>query len=167
MELYFLRHGLAGQYGDPRYKDDSLRPLTDEGRKKMQRISLGMKVLGLKFDAILSSPYLRAKQTAAIVAKAYKIKKVRLTDNLQPPSSVEKLLKEIGARLPQARHVLAAGHEPDLTQMVSALLKSRRHLNIEFKKGGLCCLTIEAGADAVFNWLLTPSQLELLAKAKR
>ncbi len=86
-ELFLLRHGLAGQHGDPKYKDDSLRPLTAEGREKMHRVALGMQTLGLKFDAVISSPYLRAKQTAEIVTRAYKLKNkgIYLTDNLLPP----------------------------------------------------------------------------------
>src|ERR1700679_3972322 len=91
--LYFLRHGLAGQHGDPKYKDDSLRPLTAEGRRKMHAISLGMKTLGLSFDVILSSPYVPARQTAPIVAKKYKLKDsdIYLTENLLPPATVKKL----------------------------------------------------------------------------
>jgi len=56
MKLYFLRHGIAAQRGDAKYKDDSLRPLTAQGRAKIRRASLGMQAFGLKFDVILSSP---------------------------------------------------------------------------------------------------------------
>ncbi len=170
MELYFLRHGLAGQHGDPKYKDDSLRPLTNQGCEKMQRAACGMQALELNFDAILSSPYLRARQTAEIVAEAYKTnkKEIYLTDNLLPPAPIEKLLREIQASFPEANHVLLVGHEPHLTQLVSQLLKSKP-LSIDFKKGGLCCLSVENSSDglvAVLNWLLTPSQLNLMSKEK-
>jgi phosphohistidine phosphatase len=166
MELYFLRHGLAGQHGDPAYKDDSLRPLTLEGRKKVRLAGQGMKTLGLKFDAIASSPFLRAKQTAEIVARVYKVKNIYLTDNLLPPAPVEKLLKDVRTRFPDAQNILLVGHEPHLSKMVSSLLKCGRMLAIDFKKSGLCCLSVEgpsAGTNAVLNWLLTPAQLGLLA----
>jgi len=171
MDVYFLRHGLAGQHGDPKYKDDSLRPLTPEGREKMKRGSLGMQSLGLTFDAILSSPYLRARQTAEIVAETYNIKnkKIHLTENLLPPASVEELLREAHDRFPESQRILLVGHEPHLSEMVSSLLKSKP-LAIDFKKGGLCCLSIEPSsknANGVLNWLLTPTQLWLLAKEKR
>jgi len=168
MDVYFLRHGLAGQHGDPKYKDDSLRPLTAQGRKKMRSVSLGMKSLGLTFDAVLSSPYLRARQTAEIVAQAYKIKnkEICLTDNLLPPASIEKLLREVHGRFPRSKNVLFVGHEPHLTEMVSSLLKCRKPLEIDLKKGGLCCLSV-AQESAVLNWLLTPAQLALLAKEKQ
>ena len=165
MELYFLRHGLAGQHGDPKYKADSLRPLTSQGREKMRRASLGMQALGLTFDVILSSPYLRAKQTAEIVAQAYnkKNKTIYLTNNLLPPAPIEKLLREVNAQFPRSNSVLLVGHEPHLTEMVSSLLKCRNPLAIDFKKGGLCCLSA-VPPNAVLNWLLTPTQLGLLKK---
>ncbi len=166
MELYFLRHGLAGRHGDPKYKDDSLRPLTAQGREKMRRGARGMQALGLKFDALLSSPYLRARQTAEIVAQTYKIKKLHLTDNLLPPASIGKLLKEAHAICPKSGSILLVGHEPHLTEMISAVLKCSKALAIDFKKGGLCSLTVTP-SGAVFNWLLTPAQLGLMVKEKR
>lgn len=171
-KFYFLRHGLAGQHGDPEYKDDSLRPLTEEGRKKMHRASLGMQALGLSFDAIFSSPYLRARQTAEIVTQSYKLKNeiIRFTDNLLPPASIKGLLKEVHAYFPESKNVLLVGHEPHLTEMISSLLKSNKPLLIDFKKGGLCCLRIDESssknANANLIWLLTPTQLGLLAKEK-
>ncbi|MDE2215410.1 MAG: phosphohistidine phosphatase SixA, partial [Candidatus Omnitrophica bacterium] len=145
MELYFLRHGLAGQYGDPKYKDDSLRPLTADGQEKMRRAGLGMQVLGLKFDCIISSPFLRARQTAEIIAKVYKIKKkdIHLTDNLLEPAPVEDLLQELRSRFPKSENILLVGHQPHLTQMISRLLQSNKELLIDLKKGGLCSLSLQ------------------------
>lgn len=144
MNLYFLRHGLAGQHGDPKYKDDSLRPLTALGREKMHRAALGMQTLGLKFDAILSSPYLRARQTAQIVARTckFKNKQIHLTQNLCSPPNIKKMLSEIHDCFPKSQNVLLVGHEPYLTQTISMLLKCDKALAIDFKKGGLCCLTL-------------------------
>jgi len=171
MELYFLRHGLAGQHGDPKYKDDSLRPLTGQGREKILRAAQGMQALSLKFDAILSSPYLRAIQTAEIVAEIYKLKNktIHRTDNLLPPAPIEKLLKEVCSDFPRSKNILLVGHEPHLTEMVSALLRCDQPLDIDFKKGGLCCLSVPkplGHSGAIFNWLLTPTQLGLISKEK-
>jgi phosphohistidine phosphatase len=171
-ELYLLRHGLAGQYGDPQYKDDSLRPLTLEGRQKMRKASKGMKNLGLKFDLILSSPYLRALQTAQIVAETYKIKtkEIVLTDKLLPPASAHQLVQEITKRFPKKQYILTVGHEPHLTQIISELLKSDQHLNIDFKKGGLVSLSLPQPLKsfaAKFNWLLTSNQLGLITREKQ
>ena len=167
MDLYFLRHGLAGQHGDPQYKDDSLRPLTVQGQKKIRLACIGMQVMGLKFDAILSSPYLRARQTAEIVASRYTIKnkKIHFTTNLLPPATHQKLIHEILAVFPKSKNVLLVGHEPHLSAMISCFLGSEQPLPIDFKKGGLCCLSIIKPKDrssAVLNWLLTPTQLGLI-----
>jgi phosphohistidine phosphatase len=168
MELYFLRHGIAAPLGGSKYKDDSLRPLTAEGIKKTRRASLGMRALGLKFDAVLSSPYLRARQTAEIAAGNYKIKikKIYITNNLLPPASIENLLKEIHNHFPKSKNILLVGHEPHLSTMISSLLKCGKLLVMDFKKGGLCSVTVEPPLShpaATLNWLLTPSQLELMA----
>ena len=171
MVLYFLRHAIAAERGGPKYKDDSLRPLTAQGATKMRRAARGMQALGLKFDAILSSPYLRAKQTAVIVTQVYKLKNknIHFTNNLLPPVSIEKLLQELHQHFPKSRNVLLVGHEPHLTEMISKLLKSTKPLNIDFKKGGLCSVSIEQSLEApnaVLNWLLTPTQLGLMVKGK-
>lgn len=167
MELYFLRHGLAGQHGDPRYKDDSLRPLTDEGKEKMRRASLGIKALGVNIDVVLSSPYLRAKETAEIFAEVCKPKekKIHFTDNLLPPATARSLIKEISERFADAQSVVAVGHEPQLSQMISELIGSDKPLEVDFKKGGLCCVAIEGPPGrprGTLKWLLVPSQMILM-----
>ena len=169
MQVYFLRHGLAGQHGDPAYKDDSLRPLTTEGLEKMRRAALGMQTLGLNFDAILSSPYLRARQTAETVTQIFKDQthKIHFTENLLPPASIENLLQEVLDRFSGAKDVLFVGHEPHLSQMISCLLKASPSLNIDFKKGALCSLQIRLNPskpDASLLWLLTSKQLGLMAR---
>ena len=166
-KLYFLRHGLAGQHGDPQYKDDSLRPLTEQGRKKMRRAAQGMQALGLTFDAILSSPYVRARQTAEIVAQTLRPQytKIHFTDNLANAAPIKKLLKEAQIHFPKSKKILFVGHEPHLSQLVSCLLKCKNPLPVDFKKGGLCCLSMPQPLiheTAILNWLLTSKQLCLI-----
>jgi phosphohistidine phosphatase len=166
MELYFLRHAIAAPRG-LKYPNDSLRPLTSQGRRKMQRSARGIKALGLMFDAVLSSPYLRAKQTAEIVAKICKPKnkEIHFTKTLLPPAPIKELLQEIVAHFPKARHVLLVGHEPHLTQLISSYLKSGKRLDMDFKKGGLCHVSVlQKPQIATLNWLITPKQLGLIAK---
>jgi phosphohistidine phosphatase SixA len=75
MNLYLLRHGIAVEPGTAGCELDSERPLTAKGKKRLRVTSQAMKKLELSFDLILSSPFLRAKQTAEIVAKALKLRK--------------------------------------------------------------------------------------------
>jgi phosphohistidine phosphatase len=167
MNLYFLRHGIAVERGDPRYPNDSLRPLTAEGSRKMRRIATGMRALGLKLDVVLASPYIRARQTAEIVAGAFHAKrKLHVADGLAPEGSAHQLIRLLKDKYAAAEHILLVGHEPDLSEMIGLLLAGRTGVPLALKKGGLCLLTVESLACrrcARLEWLLTPRQLESIA----
>jgi phosphohistidine phosphatase len=162
MELYILRHGIAVERGTPGYKKDSDRPLTKEGIEKMREIAEAMLVLDLKFDLILSSPYARAEQTARLVAGELD-EDVTFTEFLLPDANALELIREINDEKPQ--RVLLVGHEPDLSRLISLLVTGHTDAMIDFKKGGLCKLTVDKLAFsqcATLNWLLTPKLLRQL-----
>ncbi len=159
MEIYILRHGIAVERGTPGYKRDGDRPLTDEGVEKMRQIAKAMREMDLQFDVIFSSPYVRAKATADIVAETLG-ENVTLTDSLLPEADPPELIDEINDEKPQ--RVLLVGHEPDLSALISTLICGKRNADIELKKGGIAKLTAETltyGKCATLNWLLTPKQL--------
>ena len=159
MEIYILRHGIAVERGTPGYKRDGDRPLTEEGVEKMRQIAKAMREMDLQFDVIFSSPYVRAKATADIVAETLG-ENVTLTDSLPPEADPAELIDEINGEKPQ--RVLLVGHEPDLSALISTLICGKRNADIELKKGGLAKLTAETltyGMCATLNWLLTPKQL--------
>lgn len=166
MELYILRHGIAVDPGTPGY-EDSERPLTPKGEGKLKQSARAMKALELSFDRILSSPYVRTRQTAEIVAKAFDAaRKLDFSDSLAPNGSSKKLLEVLDEMDPQANSVLLVGHEPYLSGLISLLVSGDSSLSIVMKKGGLCKLTVEslkAGRCAELEWLLTPRQMELMA----
>ena len=126
-----------------------------------------MKVLGLSFDLILSSPYLRARQTAEILARDLKSrKKLDCSDDLIPGGNPRLLIQQLNQFRPEPEDVLLVGHEPYLGKLVALLAAGNTSLEIDFKKGGLCKLEAEFllyGRCAKLVWLLTPRQLELLA----
>jgi phosphohistidine phosphatase len=162
MEIYILRHGIAVERGTAGYKKDSDRPLTDEGEEKTSQIAKAILTMDLKFDLILSSPYVRAQQTAQIVA-AELDEEVTFTDFLVPDGNPLELIREINDEKPQ--RVLLVGHEPDLSQLISILMTGDSESSIELKKGGLCKLTADRltfGKCATLNWLLTPKQLRAM-----
>jgi phosphohistidine phosphatase len=162
MELYILRHGIAVERGSPGYKKDGDRPLTKEGEEKMRQIAEAMLVMDLKFDLILSSPYIRAEQTARIVATELD-EDVTFTEFLLPNANALELIREINDEKPQ--RVLLVGHEPDLSRLASLLVTGASDATIELKKGGLCKLTLDKLAFAqcaTLNWLLTPRLLRQL-----
>jgi phosphohistidine phosphatase len=167
MDLYILRHAIAEQRGTPGFARDSDRPLTAKGERKMQRIAEGMLALELTFDLILSSPFLRAKQTAEIVARVFDASKIlELSDTLAVGGDPEALIDELKKHRPPLGSILLVGHEPNLSSLVSVLISGDPELSITMKKGGLCKLTSESlhyGRCATLEWLLAPSQLTRLS----
>jgi phosphohistidine phosphatase len=162
MELYILRHGIAVERGAPGYKKDSERPLTKEGQDKMQGIAEAMLAMDLKFDLILSSEFLRAQQTAKIVADELN-EEVTFTKFLEPGGNALELIGEINDEKKQ--RVLLVGHEPDLSRLISVLTTGGSDARIELKKGGMAKLTtskLSFGQCATLNWLLAPKQLRQL-----
>jgi len=166
MELYLLRHGIAVMRDDLDFKNDAKRPLTSKGKRQLRQTAAAMKTMGLHFDLILSSPYLRAKQTAEVIAESLKLKKeFRFSDALAPDGSPKDLVRELNERKPAPENVLLVGHEPYLSSLISLLTTGGEALALDFKKGGLCKLETEKlsyNRCATLVWLLTPKQMKLM-----
>lgn len=165
MNLYLMRHAIAAEADGN--TEDSQRPLTEKGREKLGKIVFNMEKLGLEFDVILSSPYLRARQTAKEVADALNVRPENMleTENLTPYAFADKLVEEIRARDP-VENLLLVGHEPFLSQLIGMLVAGDASLSIDMKKAGLCKLSIVQltyGRCATLEWLLTPAQLAVLS----
>jgi phosphohistidine phosphatase len=164
MELYILRHAIAVSRETRGLPRDSDRPLTDKGRSKLRGVVRGMKALGLSFDLVLTSPYLRALQTAEIVADALGVSnKVERTEHLTPDGNPRALITLIASRGAARARVLVVGHEPYLSQLIAVLVSGDERTLITMKKAGLCKLAIETlryGRCASLEWLLTPAQVE-------
>jgi len=162
MELYFLRHGEAADRSHSGATHDSERPLTADGLKQMQQIAKGMKRLGVVFDAIFSSPYLRARQTAEIIAAHCEFKgKTEYTEVLTPNAEFRDFV-ELLKKFDGDKRILFVGHQPGLGGFVSSLISGDHHISINLKKGGLCRVdTSELGTAALayLEWLLTPEQI--------
>ena len=164
MDLYILRHAIAVNREDPSCPRDSERPLTAKGAAKLRKVVRGMKALGLSFDLILTSPYVRARQTAELVADDLgAATKVERTPHLAPDGNPRALMDLIGSRPHEGEGILVVGHEPYLGQLISVLASGDERTAITMKKAGLCRLAIQAprcGRCASLEWLLTPAQLE-------
>lgn len=169
MKLYLLRHGIAADVGTGGVRHDSERPLTDEGREKLQRVAAAMLAMGLEFELILSSPFLRARQTAEIIADALKARKrLSLLDDLACGGDVRTVVHKLTSIRPVPESLLLVGHEPDMSELVSLLCTGETRMAVEFKKAGLCKLeagTLRPGRCATLSWLLTPKQMSLMAVA--
>ena len=160
MNLYLFRHGIAVERGLPGYEDDSQRPLTSKGAARIYRIAQAVKQLGVEFDLILSSPYVRAQQTAQIIASYYGIEEnLRLSENLVPGTPPSTLIGEIHETYATALSILVVGHEPYLGALSGTLLAGDEKVALAFKKGGLCKFSIDEliyGRCASLDWLITP-----------
>lgn len=157
MKLYLVRHAIAEDSAD--YEDDSLRPLTEKGREKMKKIAAALREIGVQPDLIVSSPYVRASQTAVILAKALKYREeIAYGDSLAPMSGTDDMIGEISEKY-TADELMLVGHEPSLSALAGVLLAGNTDIAIDLKKGGVCCLSVgnlHYDRKAVLEWLITP-----------
>lgn len=167
MNIYIIRHAIAVDEGTPGYESDSERPLTDKGRKKMRQIAKALRHLGVQFDLIISSPYVRACETAEILAEVFKMKnKIVFSDNLIPLENPELVIGEINEKHPVGS-LAVVGHEPHLSALVGLLTAESAKVEITLKKGGVCHLSADdlhhRDHRATLEWLLTPGILMAIA----
>ena len=164
-ELYILRHGIAVTRGSAGFSDDSKRPLTPEGKQKMRAIGEGLVKMGIDLDWIVTSPLVRAVETAEIVAESLGPNiPMDFCDALSPGGSAEALISFL-AKHRNRKRVLLVGHEPDLSEMAARLVGAGRHANFAFKKGGGCLITFNEfppKSPGCLVWWLTARLLRKL-----
>jgi phosphohistidine phosphatase len=165
-ELCLMRHGIAVMRATGAGLQDARRPLTPEGRARMKEIARALGPAGFAPDWIVTSPLLRAVETAEVVAKALGLDAPPdVCDSLAPGGAPEALLAFL-ARQPERKKVLVVGHEPDLGEIASRMIGAGRHANLAFKKGGCCLITFDQfppKAPGRLSWWLTPRILRRLA----
>jgi phosphohistidine phosphatase len=155
MEIYLLRHGIAEDRRNS--GTDAERPLTAEGKEKLRRVLDRARSAGVEPSLMLSSPLVRAVQTAELAAEVlgYKGKIVR-TDALLSEATPEALWAEVRSRRGEEA-VLLAGHEPHLSTSVAYLLGTPT-LTVEMKKGALVRIDVERLSGeprGMLKWMLT------------
>jgi phosphohistidine phosphatase len=165
-ELYIMRHGIAVERGSAGYFDDSKRPLTSDGKKKMEEITRGLMRLGFDVDWIVSSPLVRALETAKMVAAELGGHcPFDISEDLRPGGSAEALIAFL-AKHPNRKRVLVVGHEPDLSEMAGRLIGAGRRADLALKKGGCCLITFDdfpPKSPGKLIWWLTPRVMRRLA----
>lgn len=163
MDLYILRHAIAEARGGSIPGGDSQRGLTPEGEQKMRRIAKGMKAAKFSFDLILSSPFVRARQTADIVAEVFRQANcLELSTALAADGNPKELIDELRRNHRRRKSILLVGHEPYLSRLISLLISGDTSIAIDLKKGGLCKLSMAGlhyGRCATLEWLLAPRQM--------
>ncbi len=157
MELYFLRHGIATEPGEWRGSDFD-RPLTVEGQTRMASEAKSIAKLGLDLDCIITSPLLRAKQTAEIVARQMQIGDRVVEDARLGPDFTLDLLAAVLSQRAKAKAIMLVGHEPTLARTIGGLVGGVR---IDLKKGALALVKLSdpRSLKGQLVWLVPPKVL--------
>ncbi len=164
MLLYLFRHGIAIDREDPECPPDPRRFLTRKGVEKTRGAAQGLAALGIEPELIVSSPYVRAAQTAEIAAEALKYPhaRIRQSDALLPSADPAHVLREL-SRL-RVKEVLCAGHAPNLDEVIACAVGASAVIT-SLKKAGAACLEMDSFSpgQGTLIWLHTPRSLRLLA----
>jgi phosphohistidine phosphatase len=161
-QVYLIRHGIAA---DPEaYERDFERPLTAKGRAKTKAVARQLKALNLAFDDLLTSPLVRARQTAEILLQANLSPHLTAVDTLAPTGSFTEWLKWLKDWQKERAGILAlVGHEPDLSQWAELLILGDVRGAIQLKKAGIIGIEIPDNIDPIGNsilfWLTPPRLL--------
>jgi phosphohistidine phosphatase len=163
-ELYLIRHAIADARG-PEWPNDAKRPLTELGIARFTEAVKGLREVGVEIDEIFTSPLVRAKQTADILAAGLKHKPhVKILKALEPghgPAAVVEHLAEEARK----KRIALVGHEPDLGDLASHLLGTKKP--VPFKKGGVCRIdvaTLPTARAGTLVWFLPPKILRTLGE---
>jgi phosphohistidine phosphatase SixA len=161
--LILMRHGEAGEADSRRWPDDRQRPLTDAGRREHAGVAEALRRMGVRFERLLSSPLVRARETAEITARAYGAPAPELTellgDNADPASTLA------GLAAVEASALLCVGHEPTLSRLAGLLTSRDGSARIEMAKSGVAvieCLGPVAPGHGLLRLHLRPRELAAL-----
>lgn len=164
MDVILMRHGPAE---DPAVfaatgRPDTERPLTEDGRRKVRAAAAGLARLVESPVRIISSPLVRARETADLVAEACG-GNVRTVVALAPGGKRDRAM----AGFVTSATVIAVGHEPDLGMLLGWLITGRPEPWHEFKKGGAACVAFDrrpVAGTGVIRWILPPKALRALGR---
>ena len=163
-ELYLVRHAIAAERGNE-WPDDSKRPLTDRGISRFKEGVKGLRKLDAAVDEIFTSPLVRAKQTAELLAAGLEGKpSVKVLDALAPGHTAAAVMTQL-AKAAKRRRIALVGHEPDLGELAAHLIGASRAL--PFKKGGVCRIDVEGLSSkrpGSLAWFVTPKVLRHIAE---
>ncbi len=163
MRLYLIRHAIAIERESVDLFSDAARELTPDGIDKMQHNARVLRKLGVSIDEVWTSPLVRARQTAEILAENLTpIPPVHVVKALEPNGHFETILQALEARESNLDSVALVGHEPYLGAFTSFLIGGPRNLSIAFKKGGAALVKIDDFQPPLRGelcWLMTPKQM--------
>lgn len=162
MQLLLIRHARAEER--TLNQRDRTRALTEDGRRRMRKAARGLRTLIPRLTHIATSPLLRARQTAEIVAAFYESGEIVILPALSPGAAARDVLAWLRTQPNEAVFALV-GHEPDLSQLAGWLLSGKPSGFVQFKKGAAALIKFTeapAAGKGTLEWLLTAAQLAVL-----
>ncbi len=161
MKLYLIRHGIAAERGT--YKNDADRPLTDKGRQKTKKVAQRLDDIGVRFDLILTSPLLRASQTAEILHNEGLTKQVEESSHLAPVGNIQDWLSWLAQwrNSDSEKDLALVGHQPNLGNWTELLVWGKITGQIIVKKAGVIGINLPDKQTPIGN-----SELFLLTSPK-
>ncbi len=160
MKLYLIRHATASDSAP----SDAERRLTREGQAEARVVGAALARLGVQPDAIVSSPLLRARETAALIAKELDRSDVEVADELENGPSTTALIRGLKP-FATARELILVGHMPSLAEHLAEFLGVKNTQGFPFGKGTVVCLELDLLREGAgqLRWWMRQKQLELLA----
>jgi phosphohistidine phosphatase len=152
MKLYLVQHAKAAAK-----QEDPDRPLTEEGKREVQKVAEFVKRLRLWVDHLWHSGKLRAEQTAEALKGVIEVQATSARDGLGPMDDVAALADELEG---SEEHIMVVGHLPFLSKLASLLLTGSESANaVAFKNGGV--VSMQSGEDGRWqiDWMVTPELL--------
>jgi phosphohistidine phosphatase len=163
-QLFIIRHAVAEERGDA-WPDDAKRPLSEDGAARMRKAARGLDRLGVTLDVVVTSPLVRAKQTADIVAAAMNPRPPIVSiEALSPDGTFQDIIADLEKQSKRSR-IAIVGHEPGIGEFAARLIGSRH--SIEFKKGAICRIDVDAlppSGPGDLRWMLTTKILRSIRK---
>lgn len=159
-DIYVIRHGIADD-ASAYQGNDRERRLTKKGRERVNSVAKYLEYRHIRFDTVISSPLVRARETAEILnAACSRTRTLVISDLLLPDGSYDELIAFLN-KLPDGQ-IAVVGHEPFLSGFVSYCLSRSSIPFVRMKKAGVAYMScrdpIVAG-DCVLAWLMGPAQM--------
>lgn len=162
MDLFIIRHAWAGQRGDPKWPDDTQRPLTLKGRDRFAKMIDSLSTRGMEPSLVATSPMIRCLQTAETLAENLLEEPVIVKrDELLPNGDLSSLLSWTILQAEKNQQIAWVGHSPDVEQITASLI-GQSESSIRFAKGAIACVrfidTIDISAGEL-RWFVTAKVL--------
>jgi phosphohistidine phosphatase len=165
MDVLLIRHAEAGERDATRFPDDDLRPITAEGRRKQAAFARLMKRMGISFDFLVTSPLVRAMQTAEVLGEVFGLAEVPPTSDALGHQCAAPAVLALLAKFGPEAAVALVGHEPALSRVAAALIGKSGDAHLDLKKSGVIGIRFDGAPEAgkgELAFMLKPGHLKRL-----